>query len=1059
MIDNFHNKIADAWIQHDVDSILLIVKELKAQGALIESDILIAFAKSISGKLLDAHEDYSKIKAPSKDNLIQSLFEIDSAYCETKLQRKSAKTLVSKRLSLLIKLIFSGKSDLARMLVHHGLYSWYITAFWYNHIESLFSSLLLICFGFFTQRKESKIHGLFLLGHLANVKGYPKIGVPLVTASFDDYKEIRPWIKSPFLSYMAYGLYMVGQAQDTIPKILKEAKVALQKYPDPFYQILLYVSILRSSSQVGDIETSEEVATKLIKFSEATKTHRFYYSSKADLALCYGIRGLYWRCDEILKDLENYEEIDADPVEAGSFFRLRGWAYFFVGKYEKALSDAQKALFYFSKSKSFFMAKAMSETLRVISLFRLNLDKCHSVDESINITKKHASKIKQLKMEYSQNPVLVKMLTEEESSLVASFGRFWQPGYSRDANVISCQQRLHSVLNDVALASTDDLAWSVVLKEISTPLALQLDSRERLNYKPEFEIRNTHGERPGIELVIDRSSSNLQNFDLIKFSIINGSNLLSVLDALYTLLPTLNCLFKIRDQQSFILSAERDKTFNLVASQVAHDIRSPLSALNMISSALSDVPEEKRLLIRNASKRINDIANQLISKVKESHSKQNTETKSPSKIELLSAIIDVLVSEKRIQYRDNLNIEIDADLQSSYGLFASVDSTEVKRVLSNLINNSVEAFKNNEGLIIVGIEPESDFVRVFIKDNGSGIPKHILEKLGQRGVTHGKGGTDSGSGLGVYHAKKTIEELGGQFLIESEENIGTKISLLFKKAPTPSWFVDKLTVTNSTKIVCVDDDVSIHNIWDKKFESIGKLAKNNIIHFSSGDNLEKWINLNLHESENAIYLMDYELLGQSRTGMDLIEQLAIAKKAILVTSRFEENEIQQRCARLGVKLIPKGLASLVPIEFQKAMVTYDACLIDDDSLVNRPKITHNSTPSITTEVKTRYDLCLLDDDKSLVHSIWEIVAKTKGHNIKMFSTPEEFQSAADSIDRETPIFVDVSLGNGVSGVDFSEVVHKMGFLNINLATGYSADSIKAPSFIGRIIGKDYPEII
>jgi|GEM_PF-2132422 len=1022
MKETLYKRIADAWSQSDSNSILQIASELKIQGASVESDILFAFADSIHGTLFDAHDAYSKIKIAASDELIQSLYEIDSAYCETKLQRKSAKTSVSKRLKLLLKIFSSGKSDFERMLVHHGLYTWYITAFWYNHVESLIASFLLICFGFLTQRKEAQIHGAFLFGHLANVKGYPKIGVPLVTSSFENHNVIRPWLRSPFLSYMAYGLYMVGQAQDIIPRILDEAKVALQKYPDPFYQILLYVSILRFSSQVGDIETSEEVATKLIKFAETTKTHRFYFSSKADLALCYGIRGLYWRCDEILKDLENYQENDADPVEAGSFFRLRGWAYFFVGKYEKALSDAQKALLYFSKSKSFFMAQAMSETLRVISLFRLNLDKCHNVDESIDITQKHSLQIKKLKKEYFQNPVLIKMLTEEESSLVASFGRFWQPGYSRDANVITSQQRLHSVLNEVALASTDDLAWSVVLREISAPLSLHLECCEVLNYKPEFEVRNTHGEKPGIELVIDRSTSNVLKFDIIKFSLINGTNLLSVLDAVYTLLPTLNCLFKIRDQQSFILSAERDKTFNIVASQVAHDIRSPLSALNMVSASLADLPEEKRLIIRNASKRINDIANQLISKVKESHSKQNKDPKSTPKVELLSAIVDVLVSEKRIQYRDNLKIEIEAELQNSYGLFASVNSAELKRVLSNLINNSVEAFKNNEGLISVGIEPYNDFVRVFIKDNGSGIPKHILEKLGQIGISHGKGGTNSGSGLGVYHAMKTVEDLGGQFLIETEQNIGTKISLLFKKAPTPSWFVDKLSLTNSTKIVCVDDDVSIHNIWDKKFESIGTLTKDSIIHFSSGDSLEQWIKLNSVESENAIYLMDFELLGQSRTGMDLIEQLAIAKKAILVTSRFEEFEIQQRCAKLGVRLIPKGLASLVPIEFQKAKVIYDACLIDDDPLVRMT---------------------------------WEFAAKDSGSSILTFESFEHFDENAHAISRETPISIDMNLDNGIQGTDVAVKVHRMGFEWIYLATGYEAEGIEGvPSCVVAVRGKD-----
>ena len=91
--------------------------------------------------------------------------------------------------------------------------------------------------------------------------------------------------------------------------------------------------------------------------------------------------------------------------------------------------------------------------------------------------------------------------------------------------------------------------------------------------------------------------------------------------------------------------------------------------------------------------------------------------------------------------------------------------------------------------------------------------------------------------------------------------------------------------------------------------------------------------------------------------------------------------------------------------------------------------------------------------------MWAMVANTKGLNLKLFSTPEEFKEAADFIDRETPIYIDVSLGNGVSGVEFSEKVYQMGFLNISLATGYAAESIVVPPFISGVIGKDFPENI
>ena len=84
----------------------------------------------------------------------------------------------------------------------------------------------------------------------------------------------------------------------------------------------------------------------------------------------------------------------------------------------------------------------------------------------------------------------------------------------------------------------------------------------------------------------------------------------------------------------------------LIASQVSHDIRSPLAALNMTIANLKNIPEQQRITLRAASNRINDIANTLLSHSKAEKAANNTSMK--LQIELLPAILDTIVSEKRV---------------------------------------------------------------------------------------------------------------------------------------------------------------------------------------------------------------------------------------------------------------------------------------------------------------------------------------------------------------------------------------------------------------------------
>ncbi len=479
------------------------------------------------------------------------------------------------------------------------------------------------------------------------------------------------------------------------------------------------------------------------------------------------------------------------------------------------------------------------------------------------------------------------------------------------------------------------------------------------------------------------------------------------------------------------------QTAILLASQVSHDIRSPLAALNATINNLKDIPEQQRITLRAASNRINDIANTLLTRAKEqktdsgnSGSSMHTNVNTPMKlqVELLPAILDTIVSEKRVQFRDKMQVEIEADFKNAYGAFANVNPTELSRVISNLINNSVEALPNGQGRFTLSVTTEKNQVVIVAQDNGKGIPKHILEKLGQMGVTHGKEGTQSGSGLGVYHAKSTIEQFGGQFEIQSTENVGTKIIMTLPLAPAPKWFVEKMKIAPNSQIISLDDDLSIHNVWKGRFQSLG-FNQNEMTHltFTSGIDFKDWVNNQpISQSKNIqqrLYLIDYELLNQKQTGLDLIEVLGIGSQSILVTSRYEEINIRERCEKLGVQLIPKGMAGLVPIELKQPLKRLDAILIDDDPLMGY---------------------------------VWTETAKTSNKLFEWFNDPELFFAKAEQYEPSVEIYIDVSLAKNVKGQDVAIKLAQMGFANLHLATGYEADTIDKPSVVKTVIGKDCP---
>jgi signal transduction histidine kinase len=350
----------------------------------------------------------------------------------------------------------------------------------------------------------------------------------------------------------------------------------------------------------------------------------------------------------------------------------------------------------------------------------------------------------------------------------------------------------------------------------------------------------------------------------------------------------------------------RYKELGDLSAQVAHDIRSPLSAIMILAKDNPSIPESSRILFRTGVTRILDITNDLLNKAKaflDSTKEEILPESENSSVLLLTSIIGSIVSEKRVEFRSRLDVQIETNFdRSSFGLFANIQKSELKRILSNIINNAVEAVKD-KGRIEISASLLSDSACITIQDNGVGIPADILPKLFKKGATFNK--STNNLGVGLYHANSKIIDWGGSINIDSEVNVGTKVSISLPACVAPKWFASKLDLKATSKIVVLDDDLAIHQVWDKRFSGV------QLVHLSTVDEFSVWHQQN--NSEDVLYLIDYELLGQSKNGIEIISGFNIQANSVLVTSRSEEQELIDKCISLGIKILPKISADQVPI--------------------------------------------------------------------------------------------------------------------------------------------------
>lgn len=228
---------------------------------------------------------------------------------------------------------------------------------------------------------------------------------------------------------------------------------------------------------------------------------------------------------------------------------------------------------------------------------------------------------------------------------------------------------------------------------------------------------------------------------------------------------------------------ERNKAtteLGYLSARLVHDIRSPLAAMEMgLCLLMKQYPLHDFSILSEGIQSIRDIANNVLDRYR------NTKAEIDSPVHLddgnvsrpltLEILLKQIISQKNHEW---LMQPCDIKLiikPSANQVLINVAPNEIKRLFSNLLNNSYEAITNKcTGLIQIYLAIEESDLHVALHDNGVGIP---FEKMKE--VLNGVSLKPGGNGLGLSAAKQFVEKMKGKFELSSYEGLGTRIDMFF----------------------------------------------------------------------------------------------------------------------------------------------------------------------------------------------------------------------------------------------------------------------------------------
>lgn len=241
--------------------------------------------------------------------------------------------------------------------------------------------------------------------------------------------------------------------------------------------------------------------------------------------------------------------------------------------------------------------------------------------------------------------------------------------------------------------------------------------------------------------------------------------------------------FKLKE--SLELKVQYENNRKELISNISHDLKTPVTAIKAytegIRDGIADTPEKMERYINTIYIKAVDMDKLIDELFLFSKLDLKKIPFSFEKVHLLN-YLNYCIEELRFDL-EKKNIYISLISSFYKDVYVVADREKLKRVIMNIVENSVKYMNKEIGKIDILVNCQDKFICVIFKDNGMGIPKKSLKYIFDRfyRADSSRNTNSGGSGLGLAISKKIIEEHGGRIWAESDENNGTDIIFTLKK--------------------------------------------------------------------------------------------------------------------------------------------------------------------------------------------------------------------------------------------------------------------------------------
>jgi nitrogen fixation/metabolism regulation signal transduction histidine kinase len=237
------------------------------------------------------------------------------------------------------------------------------------------------------------------------------------------------------------------------------------------------------------------------------------------------------------------------------------------------------------------------------------------------------------------------------------------------------------------------------------------------------------------------------------------------------------------DDVTALIQAQRDAAWGEVARRLAHEIKNPLTPIQLSAERL------RRRFIKRMDEKDVEVLDRATRTI-------------VNQVEAMKKMVNAFSEYARIPQISLEAVDLNLLLQEVLELYRGVDSRvklvtrldarqpciegdvgRLRQLLHNLLKNSLEAISETAGACITvtthaADESERAYVELVIDDNGPGFPERVLDNIFEPYVST----KPRGSGLGLAIVKKIVEEHGGVIAAESNPEGGARIRIRLQSA-------------------------------------------------------------------------------------------------------------------------------------------------------------------------------------------------------------------------------------------------------------------------------------